>query len=123
MRRELRNCSRNFRRKCSPQNKNVRLRALMQALTPDTLLPEAGSLLHKAIDSRLTAEQRQGWNEFEQRRRQFLRQADVQRQILLCSQRATLTVAQWDAFAELLNALAACARRRSGENLAETRSK
>lgn len=86
-----------------PAEQERALRELVQVLTPDALLPESDSLLRKAVDSRLTAEQRQRWSEFEERRRQFQRQADVQRQILLCSQRATLTVAQWDAFAELLN--------------------
>jgi hypothetical protein len=86
-----------------PADQERTLRELMQTLMPDALQPEAGSLLHKAISSRLTEEQLQCWHEEQRRRRRFQRQADVQRQVLLCAQRATLTSAQRDAFAEFLN--------------------
>jgi hypothetical protein len=87
-----------------PERRDEAMHELVQALSPDDLLPAIGSLLGKAINSRLSAEQMQRWNDDQRRRQEFQRRAQVQLQVFFCSRQATLTAEQWAALAELLNA-------------------
>ena len=87
-----------------PARRDEATHELVQALSPDDLLPETGSLLGKAINSRLSAEQLQRWNDDQRQRQEFQRRAQVQVQVFLCSQQTSLAAVQWDALAELLNA-------------------
>ena len=87
-----------------PARRDEAMHELVQVLAPDDLRPVESSLLYKAIENRLSAEQWQRWNEDQRQRQEFQRRAQVQVQVFLCSKQASLAAAQWDALAGLLNA-------------------
>ena len=58
-----------------------------ELLARDDLLPERDALLHKAMDSHLSPEQRRLWRESLRRRREFQRHASLQLQVLAFSER------------------------------------
>lgn len=87
-----------------PERRNRAWDELAQAVTRDDLRAEGEPLLHKAMNSHLSPEQRRLWAESLRRRREFQRQARLQIQVLAVFERSRLTTSQWDALAELLNA-------------------